>query len=312
MKKVYKYFGMALLTGVLVTSCDLNPENAVNAVLDEQTTGAVLRTINVNNSTLNSSNPDSFFSVTVEEQDEQDGGLFESVDVNVTFVDQTPDNGETVAEDVYVSTTPASNFTTGERGLPVGDVVVTYGEIASALGLNSSNVLPGDVLTFRLTVNLTDGRSFSNTNSGSNILGSAYFNSPFSYTGLVTCTPQFGDYLVVMHDAYGDGWQTTNPNGGPGLTIQIDDTEVQVGICTIWETPEYDCVPGNGSGDGNVPDSNIEATVTVPEGTELLTWTLPGDNWGEISFQIYAPNGDLLYDRQPGGDVGLLPVLLCL
>lgn len=310
MKNTIKLFSYLFLTALLVSSCQ-ESDNVIDQVIDGQTTGGVLRNISVNSSVLNSSEPDSFFSVTVEEQDEQFGGLFKSISVYGTFNDLTPENGTYVAESVFVKEIDASTFTeTSDNGLPMGDVVATYGEIASALGLTASNVLPGDVVKIQLRLNLTDGRVFTDENSGVNVIGSAYFASPFSYTALVLCSPMPGDYLVVMNDAYGDGWQTTNGNGGPGLIINIDDTEVQVGICTIWETPSYACTPGNGT-PGSVPDTGVEATVTVPAGTQVLTWELPGDSWGEISFDIYGPNGDLIYSRPIGGDTGVLPVTLC-
>ncbi len=304
---------LASLSFLLTFNACQESDNPIDQVLDGKTSGAILRTISVNNNTLNSSIPESFFSVTVEEQDEEDGALFQSVSVYAKFNDLTEDNGIYETDYVFVKDIDASTFTTSDNGLPIGDIVVTYGEIAPVLQLvNNENVFPGDSIIIQLRLNLTDGRVFTNTNSYDTIVGAGYFSSSFQYNTLIVCTPQFGDYTVIMHDAYGDGWQTTTQSGGPGLTIHIDDTEVQVGICTIWETPEYDCIPGNGSGDGTVGDSDIQAVVNVPEGTQQLTWELPGDAWGEISFQVYAPNGDLLFDRQPGGDVGLLPILLCL
>ena len=310
-----KITNVLLLAGLILTgfySCQ-DPDNIVNIVEDSVSKGAVLRVLSVNNSTLNSSEPDSQFSVTVEVQDEKNGELFNSVKIYGTLKDLSEDNGETVIEDVLIKEIPASSFGVSENhGLPFGDVYATYSEIASAMGLNDDNVLPGDVVIIRLELVLTDGRTFSSNNTGVSVTGGAYFNSPFLFNALILCTPQYGDYTVVMHDAYGDGWQTINQSGGPGLIIMMDDVEVQVGICTIWETPSYDCVPGNGSGNGSVPDSNVTAIVTVPEGTQVLTWELPGDSWGEISFEIYGPNGDLIYERPIGGDLGLLPVLLCL
>ena len=77
MRNIFKF----LFASLLVVSC-VDSENTIDTVLDYET-GAILRTISVNNAVLNSSDPNSTFSVTVEEQDEADGALFAQVNVYV-------------------------------------------------------------------------------------------------------------------------------------------------------------------------------------------------------------------------------------
>ena len=55
-----------------------------------------------------------------------------------------------------------------------------------------------------------------------------------------------------------------------------------------------------------------KATVTIPVGTQLAVWQWPGDTYGEISFQIYGPAGNLLLDSGQGPGAGQLDVLNCL
>ena len=80
MKNILKVLSV-LLIAVSLTGCDKDPDNVVYEVLEFET-GAILRTLSVDNALLNSSDPSTAFVVTVEEQDEQDGGLLESNAMN--------------------------------------------------------------------------------------------------------------------------------------------------------------------------------------------------------------------------------------
>jgi len=98
-----------------ITSCS-EEEGTIYDVLDYET-GAILRTISVDNALYNSSDASTAFVVTVEEQDEQDGALLESVDIYVSLRDLT--GGTTVAVDKFVKSYDASAFTTSPVGLPM-------------------------------------------------------------------------------------------------------------------------------------------------------------------------------------------------
>src|SRR5690606_35619124 len=246
MKRIFKKFLIVLGTVAVTTSCDKNPDHAVYDLVDDPESGAVLRTLEVVNSLLNSSDPDSTFEVLIEEQDEQDGGLMESVDLYVTLNDRTADNGTTPPSESLVKTFPAASFTTGPLGLPRATISATFGETVSAMGLGPDEYSAGDVLVMELRLNLTDGRVFG-AKSSSSVLSGDYFKSPFRYNALLTCSPEPGDYIVTMQDSYGDGWQTNGGNGGDGITIDIDGVIIEIGMCTPYEANDYDCSEGDGS-----------------------------------------------------------------
>ena len=63
MRNIFKFLFASLF--VVTFSC-VDSENVIDTVLDYET-GAILRTISVNNAVLNSSDSNSTFSVTVEE-----------------------------------------------------------------------------------------------------------------------------------------------------------------------------------------------------------------------------------------------------
>jgi len=299
MRNIFKF----LFASLLVVSC-VDSENTIDTVLDYET-GAILRTISVNNAVLNSSDPNSTFSVTVEEQDEADGALFAQVNVYVQLKDLTADNGNSSVDFTYVRSVPASDFTTGPVGLPRGTVELPFGEAASAMGVGPNDYTPGDVFVVGLEVELTDGRTYDWT-SAAGIITGGFFSSPFKYNALLTCSPMPGTYVVDMYDSYGDGWQTGDYNHG--LDVDIDGTLVQVAMCSQWGTYVFDCTP---TADGYY----AQATVEIPVGTESATWSWAGDQYGEIAMTITAPNGVVAFDTYSVGygqvPPGLLPVAVC-
>ena len=299
MRNIFKF----LFASLLVVSC-VDSENTIDTVLDYET-GAILRTISVNNAVLNSSDPNSTFSVTVEEQDEADGALFAQVNVYVQLKDLTADNGNSSVDFTYVRSVPASDFTTGPVGLPRGTVDLPFGEAASAMGVGPNDYTPGDVFVVGLEVELTDGRTYDWT-SAAGIITGGFFSSPFKYNALLTCSPMPGTYVVDMYDSYGDGWQTGDYNHG--LDVDIDGTLVQVAMCSQWGTYVFDCTP---TADGYY----AQATVEIPVGTESATWSWAGDQYGEIAMTITAPNGVVAFDTYSVGygavPPGLLPVAVC-
>ncbi|MEP2936847.1 MAG: hypothetical protein ABJM06_00535 [Gilvibacter sp.] len=310
--KQFKYAFALLAVALAITSCEKDANNTIDQVLAEVGTGAILRTLSVNNATLNSSEPTSEFSVTVEEQDEEEGDLLQSVDVFVSMQDMTPDNGETVVNDILVKSYAASEFTDGPFGLPRATISATFGESAAAMGLTSDDYAPGDVFVYELRLNLTNGATYGAASAGGIITG-GFFASPFAYSALILCSPQPGEYRVEMHDSYGDGWQTDGGNGGSGITVDVDGVIQEVGMCSPYEASDYDCTPWpDGTSDPTSEYTDATAYVTIPEGASSAIWFFPGDTYGEISFEVYGPGDEELFVGLQGETgPGLLPITLC-
>jgi len=111
------------------------------------------------------------------------------------------------------------------------------------------------------------------------------------------CIPVTGTYRIEMHDSYGDGWQTNDPNGGNGIIVTIDGVVTEVGMCTDYQASPYEgCVAGD----------SFEATtfVEIPQPSFDVLWEFAGDTYGEISFEIYDPNDNLVFSRPQGVDTG--------
>jgi hypothetical protein len=299
MKNTFKLL-FSLLMVTLIASC-AKEEGTIYDVLDYET-GAILRTLSVDNALLNNSIPTSEFRVTIEEQDEQDGALLESVDIYVSLRDLTSDNGTTVAQDKFVKSYDASVFTTSAVGLPQATVSANYGEAFAALGITANDVTAGDIFEMELRLNLTDGRTFGKS-SAAGIITGGFFSSPFVYNALIVCSPEPGTYHIDMRDSYGDGWQ------GGGIEVDID------GDVTKYKVPdEYSAEENPG---GLTTIWSAEADVVVPSGTVSLTWTWISDSYNsECEFEIYSPYGDLLlalgYGDFDTPSPGLQAVTFCL
>ena len=298
MKNILKLLFASLF--IVNFSCQ-DSENVIDEVLDYET-GAILRTISIDNAVLNSSDATSAFLATVEEQDEADGGLLSEIRVSARFRDFSPENGTTEAS-AFVYSIPASETYEGPHGLPRADIAMQFGDAANAMGLTSADYVPGDVVVVELEVVLTDGRSYG-PDSAAGIITGGFFSSPFQYNALLTCSPQAGDYVVTMQDSYGDGWQSAG-----GIEVNIDGTLVYATLCNAWGDLYPGCV-----NEGTSPTDNFggTATITIPEGTASANWTYMGDSWpGEVTFQIYAPDGSLIYEGAGDDGPGLLPIAVC-
>ena len=284
MKKQLNKIVLLLLSVVVLSSCE-SDDKAIDQVFDGVSYGAVLRKIEIVSASYNLTDLNSAFTITVEEQDEEYGALLSEVDVYVSR-----SGNEAMAFSV-----PASAFTIGDKGLPVTTISLTLGQALTALGLGS-NYDVGDVYGIRLSLKLTDGREFSAASASGSLQGS-YFASPFYYTAPILCTPKPGDYVVDMQDSWGDGWQ------GDGIEITITDAD---GVDTVvyadmlsFSTPPF-----------NYNDDTV--VINVPEGTDGFAWEYMGDSYpGEVSFQIYAPDGSLL-GSFAGIGAGSLTILNCL
>jgi len=189
------------------------------------------------------------------------------------------DNSSTAIEGIHFEAFPAS-------------VSIGQGEFVTSLTIVPivEGITPGEPVT--LVVDITN----STIETG----------MPQSFTLSLDriCDPYPGDWSVVMHDSYGDGWQTNDGNGGDGIQVTLDDgTVLEVGLCNPYVEVAYECTPNDGfEGTG---------TITIPVGTKGASWYFPGDQYGEISFEIYGPEGSLIYTSPLASDAGILPVVLC-
>lgn len=185
MKKLNIYI-TAFICCIFAASCDSDP-TVVEEVLDGKTSGGILRTLESSGS-FDMFRTENTFAVTVEEQDEEGtGALIDRVDITVDFVDnnKTGATGDDTNLGVPFATLAASDFSIGERGLPTADFSYTMAEALTALGVDITEVLPGDRIAINLELFFTDGRSFRADDAAVTVTGGSFFSSPFAYSLLI-------------------------------------------------------------------------------------------------------------------------------
>lgn len=227
-----------LLIPILViafTACEDDEQNTTDFVQENVERGAILRTIEVlensipiaieNGTTVTAENAQ--LSLLLEEQDAQNGGLLQSVDVFITFNDGNEENGDDSTEEMLFRTIESSEFSPGPFGLPRTTLTVTGDEMIAATGIDADILFGGDVFLTRLALNLTDGRTFSSNNAGSVITG-GFFESPFQYNTPVVCnletTTFVGDYLIEEITPLVDG---PTFDDGSVVTVSVGDTDTE-------------------------------------------------------------------------------------
>ncbi|MEX0273858.1 MAG: hypothetical protein AB3N16_05725 [Flavobacteriaceae bacterium] len=311
--KIHKKLSLLICGMALVfTACE-ESDKVFDEIVDAETRGAILRTINVISDEIAIGSTDGNFAAELEVQSEENGSLVESVEVYAKFNDNSiADGGADLSTDeVLAETLAVSSFTIGEFGLPRFTYMITLPELITALPVNNADVDGSDTFAIRFELVMKDGRRYSAADNSGTLTGS-YFNSPFVYNATVVCPPKPptpGVWTINMTDSYGDGWQTDTGGGGSGITITLDDgTVFEVGMCS-----PYGSAAGTflGSADCSENDGSTgTATITIPDGTQSADWHFPGDNYGEIGFEIITPNGNVVGGYQ-GVAAGPITIDFC-
>ncbi|MEM9078537.1 MAG: hypothetical protein AAGC43_15960 [Bacteroidota bacterium] len=280
--------GLAVAT---LFACE-SDDKIVDTILAEVGTGAVIRTIDedndlVYNDVTTSFDAGSAYTLVLEEQDEEEGALLESVEIFVNFDDNSTDGGDMSTSEVPLQTLQASDFSTGDRGLPQVTVSYTSAELVSATGIDESMIVGKDRFEFRLVLNLTNGETFTNSDVGGPVSGGAFFSAPFEYFPVIECSITenlAGEHSYVVTNARpapGSG----NVCSGTDLVGTVTWTEVSSGVysssdmsfgqfldCTQREgdlpTGAITLVRGPAAGD----DIEIEwdCTLLTPDGEVFL------------------------------------------
>jgi len=288
------------LLAVLVVSCETE-EKVIDFVFENTENGAFLRITDFSGTSINKGDTSSSASVSIE-YGGQDVSLLQNVTFSISYSGKAGNKGP-----VDLTVVTPDQMGTGPYGNPTTNYSYTLGQALSALGITANDITGGDRFTLGMTANLTDGRSYGPGSANGNIGAvGGWYSSPYVLTSSVVCIlpPTPGTWTIEMADSYGDGWQTTTGDGGPGLQVIKADGTVfaEVGLCTPYETAPFDCVDDYDSG---------TATIEIPAGIGLVDWYFPGDYWGEISIKITSPSGNVVGTFGPGTGAGNLALNLC-
>ncbi|MEY8782053.1 hypothetical protein AB9K32_16585 [Allomuricauda sp. XS_ASV26] len=267
MKNIYKTFGVLFVGFILVFSSCEEEEVVYNPVSGQTIASFEDSNINLGVPTEGS-----------------------SIDINVTASTES-DVERTISVEVDASSTAtADQYSISNSGIAAGE----FAGVVTVEG--NFEALPEEG-TVVLVLNLTDVSNSNDLTFGTETVTISLFRQ-------CDMAPTPGVWTINMEDSYGDGWQTTTANGGPGITVTLSDgTVFEVGLCTPYEDNNYDCTNEGSSG---------STTITIPEGIESAEWNFPGDNWGEISFSIVAPNGNIVASGATGAtEAGPIEIDFC-
>ncbi len=170
-----------LILVFILGSCD-SDEMTIDVVVEQTEFGAILRTIDRINPDFEHTNFQSTFSIVVEEQDEEEGLLFDFLRLFVQYVDRSPENGLSTTQELILRDIPASDFEIGPNGFPRDSINIVYQDAIDLLNLDATTISIGDQFMLGVEIHLTDGRTFSNEDGSSRIFTDACsFKSPYRY-----------------------------------------------------------------------------------------------------------------------------------
>lgn len=299
MKNIFKYtLGVAL--ALVLGACE-SEEKVVDFVFDNTVNGAFLRITDFSGTSINKGDTSSSASVTIEYAGQPDA-LLQNIEFTISYSGVAGNKGP-----VALSTVTPDQMGTGQFGNLNTSYSYTLGDALAQLGMTANDITGGDRFQLGFTANLTDGRSYGPGDANGNIGAvGGWYSSPYALTSSVVCIlpPTPGTWTIEMSDSYGDGWQTANASGGPGLQIIKADGTVfaEVGLCSPYADSSYDCIP---------EDYEATATIEIPAGIGLVDWYFPGDAYAEISIKITSPSGNVVGEYGPGTAAGNLALNLC-
>lgn len=181
MKNIIKFFFLASV--LVLSSCETEIVERLDEFNFEK--GGYIRTIEFPIPAFNVSKANmagTKMAMTLEAVTDNFGALFSSYDLSVSFSDKTAANGTNNKTLVALKSLAASSFAPDPTTkYPRFSLSVTGKEMQDALKLADAEMAKGDQFIVTGVMKLTNGRSFSATNSDPDITGGAFYNAPFRY-----------------------------------------------------------------------------------------------------------------------------------
>lgn len=309
-----------LALAIFVASCETDDKVTIE-VQESVTSGAILRTLSATGS-LDMFDLDSTLAFEIQEQDAEGGALVDRIEITGSFNDNNGDDDS--VSGVALETIAAADL--GETdGLPSFEYSITFGEFLAALGMDVTQVLPGDQFVIDMELFLTDGRSFKNSDTTGNVSGGSFFSSPYRYTetvddGVSFLLPFLNDGINVANKS-GINIAPTAVNDDYSVQIRINDGSDGDLLNTLKVYREFvDRTIEEGDPDLSEPEAEIAsydiASLALDEDgvrTEDFTLTLDelyGDNITfddlgindefNLRFEIETADGRIITTTSPG------------
>ena len=310
MNKFFKQIILPVLVGALFFQSCKEGDKPVDFVLENTTRGATLRTMQTISPSYDLLDPNSVFSVLLEYRDNEQGALLQSYTAYVRYIDNNDDGNDIGTPEVQFDLINRADFTNGPNNFPQHTYEAVLSEVLSALGIDFEDTNAGDQVFFRMELNLTDGRTFTNNASG-NVSGGSFFSSPFQYAANLACASDIGgtfDYVSTnLQAGYGSPCPTEPITGqvtwtdqGGGNYLSSDLGFGQYGSSCWGDSPATSagaiiidvCNEINPGGVGGLDQYGLTYiyTITQVDGADLyISWE-----------NDYADSGDVVLTRTDG------------
>ena len=239
------------------------------ATFDDSGKGAYVKLITENERFVNLFDvPGANYIYSVELVDLENGALISSYDIDLTFVDNDPSNGNKGQGPLRFRSFGASDFEdlpSGFKGL--SDISIKATEMLSALGLVEADISAGDYFAVDGFLTLEDGRVFGAANSSAAVNGSA-FQGHFSFRLTAGCPSSLdGSYAYESTDVWCNG-------GTASGTVDIVQVSAGTYVFNDWSFGGYGVCYGTGS----VADSQ---TLTFADVCAVVSFTGFVDSFGD-------------------------------
>ena len=199
-----------LFAGLMVTSCadeDLGPI----VTFDTASKGAYIKLIEEGSRLVNLFDvPGSVYTYSVEFVDFDQGNLVSEYNLDLTVVDNTPDNDNVSAGPIRLKSFSASEFGSTDRGFKgLSGISLSATELIAAAGISADQLGPNDVFRVNGSLTLQDGSVFAGSNSSAAVRGTA-FAGHFDFDLTANCPSDLtGSYAYETTDAWCDGSSAT-------------------------------------------------------------------------------------------------------
>lgn len=162
---------LLVIASTMIWSCSSDDENNVPSINDLDN-GALVEVVTTANSTIFNNNLDGSLDTVVEYRDSENGSLLDDFNIYITFIDNSENTGDStnaiVNQEVLLRTVEPTEFTLGQDGFPRHNLIITTEDLLAITDNSLDGIAAGDEFIVRFELVLTDGRIFSENNTGSN------------------------------------------------------------------------------------------------------------------------------------------------
>lgn len=242
----------------------------------------------------------SSYNYSIEFVDLEQGALVSSYDLQVTYQDNDPSNGDKSSGPNALRSYSSSDFETNGDGFKgLSNITITANELIAAAGITEDDLSAGDNFVVTGSVTTTDGQTFTAANSSASVKSSS-FRGHFDMTFPAACPSSIeGTYAYESTDAWCDGSATSG-------TVDVVAEGGGVYHFSDWSFGAYGPCYGAVAAQDNIEFTDVcnEVAFTAVVDSYGDTWTfvssVDGESWSIEWSNTYNESGKTVLTK-PGG-----------